>query len=67
MAACVMALLAPPALSQDVTLTPTPEGVSAHYRLTAPTGRFGFADPGVARSDWSPQSPMRSPKPPRRP
>ena len=56
MAACVMALLAPPALSQDVTLTPTPEGVSAHYRLTAPTGRFEFADPGVARSDWSPES-----------
>ncbi len=56
MAACVMAVLAPPALSQNVTLTPTPEGVSARYRLTAPTGRFEFADPGVARSDRSPES-----------
>lgn len=56
-AAVLSALLAAaPALAQDVALTPTADGVVAQYRLPAPVDRMAFADPGVARGDWTPRT-----------
>lgn len=53
MAILSVLILGAPARAQDVVLTPTAEGVVAEYRLSEPTARLVFADPGVARSDWT--------------
>jgi hypothetical protein len=45
--------LAAPAQAQDVILSPTADGLVVEYRLPRPETRFAFADPGVARSDWT--------------
>ncbi len=43
--------------AQSVMLTPSPEGVTAEYRLAAPTTRVRFADTGIVRTDWAVGSP----------
>lgn len=48
-----LAALSAPARAQEVVVTPAAGGLVAEYRLDRPETRFVFADPGVARSDWT--------------
>lgn len=55
----IAALIAAPlsAQAQSVVLKPSADGLSADVRLSVPTARFVFQDPGVARDDWTVQTP----------